>query len=111
MSSKTGIEVPDTGIRDENGLEPMDNLFSSPAKPKEPSTRKVNGAHKNTNTTISSEEEMDVDESMLLSYNSRYVNIDSAQALFLNLQTSSSNESEQISDYPRHVQNPRSKLF
>lgn len=55
---KTGIEVPDTGIRDEYGLEPMDNLFSSPEK-----VQRSNGANKNANTTISSEEEMDLGQS------------------------------------------------
>ncbi|KAJ5038937.1 uncharacterized protein L3040_006612 [Drepanopeziza brunnea f. sp. 'multigermtubi'] len=61
---KTGIEVPDTGIRDENGLEPMDHLFSSPEKEKEATARKANGA-RNMNATISSEEDMDVDESTI----------------------------------------------
>ncbi len=60
---KTGIMVPDTGIRDENGLEPMDHLFSSPEKPKELPARKVNGGRKNANSTISSEADMDVGES------------------------------------------------
>lgn len=32
-NSKTGLTVPDSGIRDEDGLEPMDHLFSSPEKP------------------------------------------------------------------------------
>ncbi|KAK2624312.1 hypothetical protein QTJ16_006262 [Diplocarpon rosae] len=57
---KTGITVPDTGIRDENGMEPMDHLFSSPEKPTAVPARKVNGARKNMNTTISSEADMDV---------------------------------------------------
>lgn len=63
MRRKTGLTVPDTGIRDENGLEPMDHLFSSPEKPKERSVRRMNGASKNANTTISSESDMDVGES------------------------------------------------
>ncbi|KDN62212.1 putative cupin domain-containing protein [Colletotrichum sublineola] len=29
---KTGIELPDTGIRDEHGMQPIDGLFSSPEK-------------------------------------------------------------------------------
>lgn len=29
---KTGIELPDTGIRDEHGMEPLENLFSSPER-------------------------------------------------------------------------------
>jgi centromere protein C len=61
---KTGITLPDTGIRDENGLEPMDGLFSSPEKPKNRSAQKVNGARKNANATISNEEDMDVGDSM-----------------------------------------------
>ena len=58
---KTGLTVADSGIRDENGLEPMDNLFSSPQKASQ--AKKVNGSAKNLNATISSEEDMDVDES------------------------------------------------
>lgn len=54
------MTVPDSGIRDENGLEDMDNLFSSPEKP----VRFNNGIGKNGNATLSSEEEMDVGESM-----------------------------------------------
>ena len=33
---KTGLTVADSGVRDEHGLEPMDNLFSSPEKPQAP---------------------------------------------------------------------------
>ncbi|KAK7453735.1 cupin [Colletotrichum acutatum] len=29
---KTGIELPDTGVRDEHGMQPIDGLFSSPEK-------------------------------------------------------------------------------
>lgn len=58
---KTGLTVADSGIRDENGLEPMDNLFSSPEKVA--TGRKLNG--KTANVTISSEEDMDVDENTL----------------------------------------------
>ena len=57
---KTGLTVADTGIRDEHGLEPMDHLFSSPEK----STKKANGNRRSVNATISSEEEMDMVESM-----------------------------------------------
>lgn len=57
---KTGITLPDTGIRDENGLEPMDHLFSSPQKGSaSKSSTKLNGA----NATLSSDE-MDEGESM-----------------------------------------------
>jgi centromere protein C len=58
------MRLPDLGVRDENGLEPMDGLFSSPEKPKGKSSQKVNGAGKNANATLSSEEDMDVGDSM-----------------------------------------------
>lgn len=41
----------------------MDNLFSSPMKPKGRS-KKDDSVRKNANTTISTEEDMDVGESM-----------------------------------------------
>ena len=31
--SKTGITLKDTGVRDEHGMMPMENIFSSPEKP------------------------------------------------------------------------------
>ena len=52
--------MEDTGIRDENGLESMDHLFSSPEK----STRRMNGNGINADTTISSEEDMEMVDSM-----------------------------------------------
>jgi Kinetochore CENP-C fungal homologue, Mif2, N-terminal len=63
LDRKTGLTVPDSGIRDEYGLEPMDDLFSSPNK--EPKSSKVNrkSAGKTANATISSEEDMDMGES------------------------------------------------
>lgn len=30
---KTGVMLPDSGVRDEHGMEPIENLFSSPKKP------------------------------------------------------------------------------
>jgi centromere protein C len=57
------LTLPDTGIRDENGLEPMDHLFSSPEKASARGKR-TNGIYKNANGTISSEEDMDLGESM-----------------------------------------------
>ncbi|KAF7899106.1 uncharacterized protein EAF01_008319 [Botrytis porri] len=60
---KTGVELPDTGIRDANGLEPMDDLFS-PDKPESIKTsRSANGPRRNAleDATISSEEDMDMD--------------------------------------------------
>lgn len=74
MHRKTGITVPDSGIRDENGLEPMDHLFSSPEKARDSTARKTNGA-RNMNATISSEAEMDVDESMSFLGESTRVNV------------------------------------
>ncbi|KAG7285594.1 hypothetical protein NEMBOFW57_010223 [Staphylotrichum longicolle] len=32
VGRKTGVTVPDTGVRDEHGMEPIENLFSSPGK-------------------------------------------------------------------------------
>ena len=58
ITRKTGITVKDTGVRDEDGLELVDGLFSSPEK----STRKPNGV--TNNTTISYEEDMDLADSM-----------------------------------------------
>ncbi|KAA8573690.1 hypothetical protein EYC84_005263 [Monilinia fructicola] len=59
---KTGVELPDTGIRDANGLEPMDDLFS-PDKPESVRTsRSANGPRRDAleDATISSEEDMDM---------------------------------------------------
>jgi centromere protein C len=61
MTRKTGLTLADTGIRDENGLEPMDHLFSSPEKSTK--AKKLNGTGRNANATISSEEDMDLAES------------------------------------------------
>ncbi|KAK4187580.1 putative centromere protein [Podospora australis] len=33
VGRKTGVTVPDSGVRDEHGMEPIENLFSSPRKP------------------------------------------------------------------------------
>jgi centromere protein C len=62
---KTGLTVPDSGIRDEHGLEPMDDLFSSPNKVPKSSPKKKSMA-KTANATISSEEDMEIGESMSL---------------------------------------------
>ncbi|KAL2133447.1 hypothetical protein VTI74DRAFT_2333 [Chaetomium olivicolor] len=32
VGRKTGVTVPDSGVRDEHGMEPIENLFSSPSK-------------------------------------------------------------------------------
>lgn len=49
--------MKDTGVRDDDGLELVDGLFSSPEK----SLRRVNGV--TNNTTISSEEDMELVDS------------------------------------------------
>ena len=41
----------------------MDHIFSSPEKPKAKSAQRVNGTNKNSNGTLTSEEDMDVDDS------------------------------------------------
>lgn len=62
----TGLTLEDTGIRDENGFETMDNLFSSPEKSTTKGRpRKNNSAQKNANATISSSEAMDVGDSTI----------------------------------------------
>jgi len=56
---KTGIELPDKGLRDEHGLEPISGIFSSPAK--SPPKR---GASSRTGDTVTESESMDIQESM-----------------------------------------------
>ncbi|KAI9776978.1 MAG: hypothetical protein M1839_009122 [Geoglossum umbratile] len=58
---RTGVTLKDTGIRDEYGLEPIDGIFSSPAKSPEKSPTRGNGAAKNS--TITTEEEMEIGNS------------------------------------------------
>lgn len=62
---KTGLTVPDSGIRDEHGLEPMDDLFSSPNKAPKSSKVSRKSVAKTANATISSEEDMEMGESTL----------------------------------------------
>ncbi|KAI9726224.1 MAG: hypothetical protein M1834_009394 [Cirrosporium novae-zelandiae] len=57
VGRRTGITLKDDGVRDEYGLQPVDGLFSSPEK----SPDRINGTR--LNATISSEEDMDVDQS------------------------------------------------
>ncbi|KAK5017254.1 Mif2/CENP-C like-domain-containing protein [Cryomyces antarcticus] len=57
IGRKTGITLKDTGVRDEHGIEPIDGIFSSPAK----SPPKNYG--RNGNTTIVSSESMEFAES------------------------------------------------
>ncbi|CAG8984192.1 hypothetical protein HYALB_00004175 [Hymenoscyphus albidus] len=61
---KTGLTLPDTGIRDENGLEPMDGLFSSPEKSVK-GKGKGKASNGYPNRTISSDEEMDMGSSTI----------------------------------------------
>lgn len=57
VSRKTGITVPDSGIRDEHGLETTDHLFSSPAKSRAPNS----GRKEYADATLSSDEMDEVD--------------------------------------------------
>ena len=56
MSRRTGVELKDTGVRDENGIEPIPS-FSSPAKP----AFQQNGI--THNITDSADDSMDIAES------------------------------------------------
>ena len=57
MRRKTGAILKDTGIRDANGMEPLDGIFSSPEK----SPPKRNGVKHDS--TITEDETMDMGES------------------------------------------------
>lgn len=58
---KTGVTLVDTGERDEYGMEPADNLFSSPEK-----TEKPDGAANGHRSSPSEDEQdMDIDEGNL----------------------------------------------
>ncbi|PQE03159.1 cupin domain-containing protein [Rutstroemia sp. NJR-2017a BBW] len=64
FARKTGVTIPDTGIRDEEGFEPMDDLFS-PDKPESVRpAQSTNGKRRNAteDATISSEADMEMDE-------------------------------------------------
>jgi hypothetical protein len=63
---RTGVTLKDTGVRDEHGLEPIEGIFSSPARSPEKSPTKSNGAARNS--TITTEEEMEIGNSTLESY-------------------------------------------
>ena len=56
MSRRTGVELKDTGVRDENGIEPIPS-FSSPAK----SAFQSNGI--THDVTDSADDSMDIVES------------------------------------------------
>jgi centromere protein C len=64
LCRRTGVTLKDTGIRDEHGLEPIEGIFSSPEKSPEKSPTRSNGAAKNS--TINTEEEMDIGNSIHL---------------------------------------------
>lgn len=53
-NSKTGVYLKDTGARDEHGMQPLDDIFSSPDKDSR------NGADESEDE--SDEEPMDIDE-------------------------------------------------
>lgn len=53
---KTGVFLKDTGARDEHGMQPLDDIFSSPEKDSQ------NGAEDDEDEE-SDEEPMDIDES------------------------------------------------
>lgn len=60
--SKTGVMLKDTGVRDEHGMQPLEDIFSSPEKESQ------NGADEGEEYEDDSEEEpMDIDNSELLS--------------------------------------------
>ncbi|KAL1895168.1 mitotic fidelity of chromosome transmission-related protein [Ceratocystis pirilliformis] len=52
---KTGVILPDNGQRDENGLQPLDGLFSSPTKPDGSTPRAVE-------RSIMGEQDMEIDQ-------------------------------------------------
>lgn len=55
---KTGLVLKDTGVRDKDGLEPIEGIFSSPEKSAVRDSRK-------SNTTLTDSEDMEVGESRL----------------------------------------------
>ncbi|KAH0551706.1 hypothetical protein GP486_007078, partial [Trichoglossum hirsutum] len=58
---RTGVTLKDTGVRDEHGLEPIEGIFSSPAKSPGKSPARSNGPARNS--TITTEEEMEIGNS------------------------------------------------
>lgn len=67
MIRKTGITLPDTGVRDEDGFEPVEGLFSTGKSTVAGSTRKLNGS----NGTLGSDD-MDEGESMAITIHFTY---------------------------------------
>jgi len=56
---KTGIVLPQSDVRDENGMEPIDGLFSSPEK----AAASTPNGYTYTNDKTLGEAEMELDES------------------------------------------------
>lgn len=56
LGRKTGVFLKDTGARDEHGMQPLDDIFSSPEKDSQ------NGVEEEDDEE-SDEEPMDIDES------------------------------------------------
>ncbi|KAK6083600.1 cupin [Seiridium cupressi] len=61
---KTGVMLKDTGERDEYGMEPVSNIFSS--SPQRGSARKSNGNGPDATSTSDAEQDMDIDEASTL---------------------------------------------
>lgn len=61
ISSKTGVMLKDTGVRDEHGMQPLEDIFSSPEKESQ------NGAEEGEDEEESEEEPMDIDNSKPMS--------------------------------------------
>lgn len=58
---KTGVSLKDTGVRDEHGMQPLDDVFSSPDKDSQNGVDDEYDGEENE----SEEEPMDIDESKL----------------------------------------------
>jgi len=58
LRRKTGLVLKDTGIRDKDGLEPIEGIFSSPEKSATHNSRK-------TDVTLTDSEDMEEGESRL----------------------------------------------
>ncbi|KAK8134054.1 inner kinetochore subunit cnp3 [Apiospora sp. TS-2023a] len=59
---KTGVTLVDTGERDEYGMEPVDNLFSSPDKGDGPAKRTNGAANGQYEDQTDEEQDMEIDE-------------------------------------------------
>lgn len=61
---KTGVTLVDTGERDEYGMEPVDNLFSSPDKGDGPAKRTNGAANGQYEDPSDEEQDMEIDDGM-----------------------------------------------